>query len=104
MNLASGQIRHLRIEQRRQRSQDAAFGLAAQSEQNEIVARKNGVDDLRHDRVVVADDARKHRGVAVLAQARSQVFAQFILDPARAQTLFGESTAAQITQCARKHS
>ena len=102
VNFAAREIRHVRIEQRRQRAQDAALRLTAQPQQNEIVARKNGVDDLRHDRVVVADDAGKHRSVAVCAQPGRQVVAQFILDAARAQTLFGKDTAAQFTQCARK--
>src|ERR1035438_10513157 len=66
------------------------------------MARKNGVDDLRHDRIVVADNAREHRSVAIRAQAARQVLAQFVLDAASAQTLFGKDTAAQVTQRARK--
>ena len=61
VNFASGDIWHLRIEQRGQRAQDAAFRLPAQSQQNEIVPRKNGVDDLRHHRVVISHNAGKHR-------------------------------------------
>ena len=33
------------------------------------------VDDLRHDRVVVADDARENRAVALLAQSCDQIVA-----------------------------
>src|SRR5215475_6748637 len=40
-----------------QATQDAALRLAAQSEQDEIVLREDGVDQLRNDRIVVADDA-----------------------------------------------
>ena len=47
------------VEQRCQRANDAALGLPAQSEQNKIMPRENSVDDLRHDRVVIADDARE---------------------------------------------
>ena len=102
VNFASGKIRHVRIEQSRQRAQDAALRLAAQPEQNKIMARKNRVDDLRHHRVVVANDSGKHWSVAVGTQSARQILAQFILDAARAQTLFGKDTAAQFTQCARK--
>ena len=58
----AGDVRALGIEQRGERAQDAAFGLAAQAEQDEVVARKEGVDDLRDDGVVVADDAGEERG------------------------------------------
>ena len=37
------------VEQRGQRAQDAGLGLAAQPEQDEIVPRQDGVDDLRDD-------------------------------------------------------
>ena len=51
----------LRIEQRGERAQDAALRLPAQSQQNEIMPRKNCVDDLRHHRIVITDDAGKNR-------------------------------------------
>ncbi len=63
VNFASGDVGHLRIEQGRKGAKDAAFGLSAQAEQNEIVARENRVHDLRDDGVVVADDSGKNRGV-----------------------------------------
>src|SRR5579859_3930743 len=102
VHFASGQIRHMRVEQSRKGAQDAAFGLTAQSQQDEIVPGKNRVDDLRHDRVVVADDAGKYRGVTAVPQASGEILSQFVFDPPCAQTLFGEGTAAQITQRARK--
>jgi len=40
VNLASGDVRHLRVEQGRQGAQDAAFSLSAEAEQNEIVPRQ----------------------------------------------------------------
>ena len=70
VNLAAGDVGHLRIEQRGQGAQDAALGLAAQSQQNEIVARKNRIDDLRHDRVVISDDAGEN-GAALHGVSRS---------------------------------
>ena len=102
MDFAARKIRHVRIEKRRQSAQDAAFGLATQPEQNEIVARENGVDDLRNNRVIVADDAGKNWSVAVLAQTRREIIAQFIFHAASAQTFFRKRTAAQFAECARK--
>src|ERR1700680_1754777 len=64
--------------------------------------RKNCVDDLRHHGIVVPDNAREHRSVAIDTQPACQVLAQFVLNAARAQTLFGKDTTAQFTQCARK--
>ena len=94
-NLAAGQIRHVRIEQRRQGAQDAAFGLAAQAEQNEIVPRENGIDDLRNNGVVVADDAGENAGVVVVTQTGDEVVAEFVFHAAGAQALFGKGAAAQ---------
>jgi hypothetical protein len=76
--------------------------LTAQAEQNEIMPRKNGVHDLRHDSVVVADDAGEDAGVIVVTQAGDEVVAEFVFHAACAQALFGKSTAAQFAQCARK--
>ncbi len=45
------------VEQIHQGAEDPALRLAAQAEQDEIVARENRVDELRDDRVVVPDDA-----------------------------------------------
>ncbi len=63
-DLAAGDVGHLLVEQRGERAQDAALGLAAQPEQDEVLFRKDGVDDLRDDRVFVADDAGKERFAA----------------------------------------
>jgi hypothetical protein len=76
----------LRIQQRGQCAQDAAFRLSAQTEQNEIVPRENRVHNLRDDCVVVANDARKHRNI--VPEAGHQVVAEFVLHPARAQFVF----------------
>ena len=94
-------IRHLRIEQRGERAQDAALGLATQSQQDEIVARKNGVDNLRHHGVVVTDDAGKDRAAA--AQPGDEVVAHFVFDTAVAHALFGKLLAAtKLGQSLRK--
>ena len=47
---------------------------------------KNGVDDLRHDRIVVPNDAGKDRLIA--AQADHEVVAQLILNATSAKALF----------------
>jgi len=89
-DLASGNVRQLRVEQRRQRAQYAALRLAPQSQQNEIVARQDGVDDLRRNRVLIADDAGKHR--PSLPQTRNQVFPQLIFHMPGAQSVFTKRT------------
>ena len=48
-----------------QAAKDAAFCLAAKTEKNEIVAREQGIDDLRDDRVLIAVNAGKERFVAL---------------------------------------
>ena len=63
---------------------------------------KNRVDDLRHDGVVVADDAGENCSVVALAQAGDQVVAQFVFHAAGAQTFFGKWTAAQFAERACK--
>ena len=86
------------------RAQDAAFGLPTQPQQNKIVPRKNGVDDLRYDRVIVAHNAGKNGRVAVLAQTHREVLAQFVLDVPHAQTFFGKWTVAQIRRACAEDS
>jgi hypothetical protein len=71
---------NLLVEQIRQLADDAALGLAAQAEQDQVVAREDGVRDLRHDRLVVAEYA----GEQTLARAQfcDEVRAQFVFDGA----------------------
>ena len=76
VNLAAGHDGRSLVEQAGERAQDAALGLAAQAEQDEIVARQHRVDDLRDDRVVVADDAGEERAAG--AEARDEVLAHFV--------------------------
>src|SRR3981081_1188310 len=102
MNFASSEIWHLGVEKSGESAQDATFSLAAQSQQNEIVAGENRIDDLGYDSVFITDDAGKNRGIAVRAQARRKVFAHFIFYAPAPQTLFGKRTVAQFSQCARK--
>ena len=100
VNLATGDVRRLSVEQRGQGAQDAAFGLAAQSQQNEIMARKNGVDDLGHDRVVISDNAGENG--AALPEFRDQVVAHFVLHAPGTQPLFAKRTLTQFAQRPRQ--
>jgi hypothetical protein len=100
MNLASRDVRHLVIKQRSKRAQDPALRLSAQAEENEIVSRQDGIDDLRHHGVVVADDSRKNG--AALSQFARQVVAHLVFHVPFQQSVFGEGTLAQLTERARK--
>ena len=80
VNLAAGNHRDPLVEQIDEAAQDAALGLPAQSEQDEVVPGENGVDELRNDGVVVADDAGKERFSGL--QLANEVVADFLLDRA----------------------
>ena len=88
-HLGAGDVGAVRVKQRRQRAQDARLGLAAQSQQDEIVPRQNGVDDLRDDGIFVSDDAGKEwnrirpgRCLCRVAESGDQVLAELVLDAA----------------------
>jgi hypothetical protein len=100
VDFATGDVRNMGIEQRGQIAQDTAFGLAAQSEQNEIMTGENGVDDLRYYRVVVSHNAGKN-GPA-LAKLGDEIVAHFVLHAPRTQPLFAEKTVAQFAERGRK--
>src|SRR3954454_3796295 len=100
MNFTARDIRHLRIEQSSEGPQNPALGLSTQSQKNEIMTRKNGINNLRNYRVVVANDAGENRAWAT--QSGGQVFAHFIFHTTRAQALFGEGTLAQVAECPRE--
>ena len=78
VNLAAGDDRNLVIQQVGEAAEDAALGLAAQAEQNEVVTRENRVHQLRDDRLVIPDHTRKERLAGL--QLADQVFADFFLD------------------------
>ncbi len=59
IDFAAGDDGHLGVEEIDESAQDTAFGLAAEAEKNEIVAREQSVDDLRDDGVFVAVNAGK---------------------------------------------
>jgi len=80
VDFAARNDRHFRIEQIDQATQNAAFGLAAQAEKNEIVPREKRIHDLRNNRVFIPVDAREE-GLA-LFDGPEQIAAEFILDEA----------------------
>ena len=84
MNLAAGHHRNLLVQQIDEAAQDAALRLSAQSEQNEVVLREDRVDELRHDRLVVADNAGEERLAGL--QLAHEVVADFLFDGTRVQT------------------
>ena len=65
-------------------AQDAALRLTAQAEQNEIVSGEDGVDELRNDRLVEADDAGEESFAR--AQLAYQVVADLLLDRPGSET------------------
>ena len=91
VNLAARHHGNLVVEQAREGAQDAALRLAAQAEQDEIVARQHGVDDLRDDRVVVADDAGEERLSG--AEAGDQVLAHLVAHRATLDAAGGDGGA-----------
>ena len=80
VDLAAGHHRDVIVEERHQCAQQAGFGLPAQTEQDEVMARQQGVDELRNDRVVVADDAGEERPPG--AQPGDEIVPDFFVDGA----------------------
>src|SRR5207249_11964313 len=82
VNLAAGDEGQLGIEQRSERAQNAALGLAAQPQQDEIMARENGVGELRHHGIFVADDAGEYLFAGILSQAGDEILPHLVFYPA----------------------
>src|SRR5208282_1750313 len=64
------------VQEGHQAAEDAAFGLAAKAQQDEVLPRQEGVDDLRDDGVLVAVHASKQRFAR--GQHAQQVFARLL--------------------------
>src|SRR2546422_3994623 len=64
------------------------------------MTRKNRVNDLRYDAVVIADNAWENRSAE--AKFRHQIVAQFVLHAPGTQTLFGKWTQAQFAEHPRE--
>src|SRR5712664_4189544 len=77
IDFAASDDGHLRIEQVDEAAKNSAFGLAAEAEQNEIVAGEQGIDDLRDDGVLVAMHAGEKR--LAFFNGTEQIAAELIL-------------------------
>ena len=93
VNLAACDVRRPLVQQRGQHADQARLGLPAQSQQNEIVARKHGVDHLRHHGIFVSDDAGKQLLAAL--NLADQIVAEFVFDAAVGKFGFGKGTGAK---------
>ena len=78
VDLDAGEDGHPLVEQLGQQPEDARLGLAAQAEEEQVVLREDGVDDLRDDRVAVADDAGEQLFAGL--ELADDVAAQLVLD------------------------
>ena len=76
--LAAGDDRKRWIEQRGERAENSRFRLSAEPQQDEVVPAEKSVDDLRHDRLFIADYAVEDRLPA--RQASQKIAAKLILD------------------------
>ncbi len=95
VDFGAGDGRHALVEELDELADDAALGLTAQTQQNQVVPREDGVDDLRDDRLVVADDAGEN--LFARAQFAEEVGAQLVLDRAHAVAL-----PFEFAECFRK--
>ena len=102
IDLAAREEGDLFVEQADERPQNATLGLAAQTEQNEIMPGEDSIADLRHHAVVVTDDPRENGIIAVLVQTRNQVVAQLIFDSAGAKDIFRKGASAQFAERSRE--
>ena len=64
-----------------ERAGHAGLRLTTLAEEHQVLAREDGVLDRRHDRVVVAHDARQDLGAG--RDAREQIGAEFVLHGSR---------------------
>src|SRR2546427_3214755 len=80
VDFASRHHRDLFVEQGDQGTQQPRFRLTPQAEQDEIVLRQQSVDELRDDRIVVADDAGEER--LAFAKRADEVRPNFLVDAA----------------------
>jgi hypothetical protein len=78
VNLAARYDGDLLVEQIDHAAEDSTFRLTAKTEQNEVVPRQDGIDQLRHDRFVVADDPREQRLAG--SQFANKIVPDFLLD------------------------
>src|SRR4029077_7265746 len=76
VNFAALDDGNLRVHEPDQIAENPRLRLAAQPEQNEVVARENGIDDLRDHRIVVPVHAREER--LALFHLAEKIFAKLL--------------------------
>src|SRR6202030_1384356 len=86
-------------EQINQTTQNAAFGLAAQSQQNKIVTGEQRIDDLRHNRIFITVNSREKRLLAVDQAEKNK--ANFVFDGTRDTFGVEIGNALQFTKSTR---
>src|SRR5271156_1062462 len=96
VNFAALDHRDMRVHESHQAAQDARLRLPAQTKQNEMMARENGIDDLRQNGIVVA----MHTGKKLVApfQLAQQILAQFLAHATLRNILYRPLTAAKLTE------
>src|SRR5262249_43378524 len=88
MKLGGGNERQRRIKQSCEGAQNAALGLPAQPQKNEVVTRQDGIYKLRHNCVIVPNDSGKNGFTGM--ELGNQIFPKLIFDFTRAQPLLRE--------------
>ena len=91
VDFATRNVRHHRVEQRGQQTDQARLGLPAQAQQNEIMPRKNGVHNLGHNTIVVTDNAGEQRFTAL--EFADQIAPQLVFHGSFGNPLFRKFTS-----------
>ncbi len=78
VHLAPGDDRDLFVQEIHELTQDAALGLTAKAQQDEVVPREHGVHHLRHDGILEPHDAGED--LVARLQHADQVVAHLVLD------------------------
>ena len=93
VDLAAFHVRRIGVEQRGEHADQARLGLPAQAQQNKIVARQYGVDDVRNHTLFEADDAGKQRLAAL--DTTDKIIPEFVFYRAASNSVFGENALAK---------
>jgi len=101
-NLAAGEVGHVGIEQRRKGGRMRLLACPRRPSRMKLWRERMAFHDLRHHRVVVADDAGKDAGIVVLPQAGDEVVASSSFTRRGAKRSSENETAAQFAERARK--
>jgi len=74
VNLASGNVGNFHVQEINQAAQDAALGLASQTQEDEIMTPQNRIGDLRQNGILISMNAGKKRlsGLELLQKVRAE--------------------------------